>query len=805
MSWFLAILAATTAPADDGGRTVVVDACRYPTAAEARKAWRPAERHTPPIAVARLGERSVLALPADFKTNDNWRVAWDLAGRWDLGSARRVELDVVCERTRGARMLIYFHSGDGWYARGFDVPPGASRAVMTRKQFRTEGTPGGWDRVDTVRLCVLRGEPIDRVVHVAGIRARIVPSGIVVYRNDAGVKAEPGAPRYAREMADALDRLNLAYDLVGDRAVARGALAGKKIAVLPLNPVLPAGAAAEVRKFVAAGGKLIVCYGLPDPLGKLLGVRSRRAVHGRGGALDAIRFQGRSDRPKITVPQHSWIARRVEPVGDTKVRGTWLDRDGRDTGVAAVTRNDNGYFVGHVLTAADPAATDRLLLEMLGRLWPDVWRQLYDSRLKALGRVAGAEGPEALAEAVRANAADDPARAKVARARLAKAAGLARDASEVMKYGDPVTAAELLGRAQRAYVRAWAASVSPRAGEFRGVWCHSPTGVAGKTWPQALAALADAGFNALLVNACWGDGAAYRSEILPQVGEADQLARCTAAAAARGVAVHVWKVNWRFWRKGRGDFRRKMRRAGRVQVDPDGKPLDWLCPSQPANRALERDAMLEIVRKYPVAGIHFDYIRYPGRQGCYCPRCREAFEKRHKLKVKNWPADVIDGPLKGRYEQFRRDNITALVAEVTREAREVRPKVLISAAVFWHWPTARIEVGQDWKLWVDKGYLDFVCPMQYTDSAAGFDGRTRQTLRWAEGKVPVMPGIGATLGLDAAGAIRQVRIARRQGAAGFVLFNYDARLAREVLPMMKLGASAEPTRWRRRQGPTTRP
>ena len=36
--------------------------------------------------------------------------------------------------------------------------------------------------------------------------------------------------------------------------------------------------------------------------------------------------------------------------------------------------------------------------------------------------------------------------------------------------------------------------------------------------------------------------------------------------------------------------------------------------------------MLEVARKYPVDGLHFDYIRYPGRDKCYCDGCRERFE-----------------------------------------------------------------------------------------------------------------------------------------------------------------------------------
>jgi uncharacterized lipoprotein YddW (UPF0748 family) len=412
--------------------------------------------------------------------------------------------------------------------------------------------------------------------------------------------------------------------------------------------------------------------------------------------------------------------------------------------------------------------------------------------------VAGLAGVEELTVAVARNAAD-PQRGKAAKSLLAKAGRFARDASASAKYGDYIVASELLDRAQESYARAYAGSVGSRAGEFRAVWCHDPAGVSGRSWDQAMEKLAAAGFNAIIVNMLWGGAAAYPSEVLPTVeaaGGGDLLAKCLAAARKHGVAVHVWKVNWNLSRRCPKPFREKLLQAGRLQRDVRGRTLQWLCPSQPANQKLELESMLEIVRRYPVAGVHFDYIRYPHARACYCPRCRDRFESEYKLEVERWPAQAHAGELRDKYRQFRRDNITRLVAAVSAQARKIKPDILISAAVFWNWAAHRDNIGQDWKLWVEKGYLDFVCPMQYTTSAQAFRSRLAATLGWAGGRVPLMPGIGATLGLSPDGALQQVLIARAGGAAGFVLFNYDRRLAAEHLPLLRLGATAEMTKWR---------
>ena len=62
-----------------------------------------------------------------------------------------------------------------------------------------------------------------------------------------------------------------------------------------------------------------------------------------------------------------------------------------------------------------------------------------------------------------------------------------------------------------------------------------------------------------------------------------------------------------------------------------------------------------------------------------------------------------------------------MVKAVSEQVRRVKPKIKISAAVFRNWAVDRDGVGQDWKLWCERGYLDFVCPMDYTESDGQFD------------------------------------------------------------------------------------
>jgi uncharacterized lipoprotein YddW (UPF0748 family) len=238
-------------------------------------------------------------------------------------------------------------------------------------------------------------------------------------------------------------------------------------------------------------------------------------------------------------------------------------------------------------------------------------------------------------------------------------------------------------------------------------------------------------------------------------------------------------------------FIAKMKAQGRTQVSYDGSSNDrWLCPSHPDNQKLEIESMLEVARKYDVDGLHFDYIRYPGRNGCFCKGCRLRFERAIGRRVNNWPGDVRnDDSLHEKWLDFRRRQITAVVAAVAHRANQVRPGVKISAAVFRNWTIDRDSVGQDWKSWCDLGYLDFVCPMDYTASSSHFQRMAEQQFSWA-GKVPCYPGIGLSVWSDSTDIcklIEQINITRQLGTGGFTIFNYEPTEANEVLPLLGKG------------------
>ncbi len=609
---------------------------------------------------------------------------------------------------------------------------------------------------------------------------------------------EDGEARTAIRTAEAvtglLAELGLGADAVEDRAVARGALQRRHVAILAYNPRLSDQSADALARFVEQGGKLVVCYQLPPRLEKVLGFGKAKYVRpATPDQFSEIRFVA-APVPGLptSMRQNSWNITAAEPIDSTtQVIGYWYDGQGKPTGHAAVLLSDRGAFFSHVLLPDDRENKKAFLAAILGRLYSPLWKQMAQSELERVHRVGHLMIPEEVARYARGRGAQAEEAAKLGMALLQKADLLAREA----EFPKAIEHARL---AHEELVAAYLRATPPRSPEGRAFWEHSGLGAYPGDWERTAQELSKAGFNMVIPNMLWGGVAHYASDLLPRSPQfekhGDQIAQCVQAAHRHGLEVHVWKVNYNLSRAPK-EFIEKLRTAGRTQVTVQGKAEDWLCPSHPENFQLERDSMLEVARKYDVDGIHFDYIRYPGGENCFCEGCRQRFEAARGSKVAKWPSDCFSGPDRDAYRDFRCQQITRLVEAVSREARKIKPRLRISAAVFNSYPSCRDSVGQDWPLWVKAGYLDFLCPMDYTESDLAFGSLVSNQLKLVAGRIPVYPGIGATASSSALPVDRvvgQIHHARALGAAGFTIFNLDRTTIHSLAPGVGLGAGSKP-------------
>ncbi len=331
----------------------------------------------------------------------------------------------------------------------------------------------------------------------------------------------------------------------------------------------------------------------------------------------------------------------------------------------------------------------------------------------------------------------------------------------------------------------------PPKQEVRGVWLH----VRPDRHPKVvMPELKQLGINMAVLRIAGGTAAFYASKVQPDIQDplapdGDWLAEAVRHAHANGIEIHPYLNNCVVEGRTSRETLGRLRAAGRLQEGPDGKPIDWFCPTQEVNfEAMERP-MVEIVSEYDVDGIQYDFIRYPNSSGCFCAKCRHGFERETKKPVAHWPNDCVDGPRHAEWVEYRCGRISALVQRISNRIREVNSKVKISAAVFRDWPDCRENNGQDWVRWCREGWLDFVCPMNYTLDPRLFAERAAIHRKAVPEGFPIVQGIGIASGagqMDTTEELAvQVMLARQAGAVGFVGFAYQPKHTLELFSPLK--------------------
>jgi uncharacterized lipoprotein YddW (UPF0748 family) len=782
----------------------VIDDFHYTSDTAARRAWEPM---TPlsPVSVATLEGRSVLRFPCPFAGTTIERASWDRKVNLELSSGDGFEFKLLCrDATPVSYFSLYFQSGDGWYHATF-FPESASAwntISIDKSAVTTEGRPAGWSHIQTIRISAWRGLDASTEFYLSDLRATGVLGSdafVAVVRDDSTSEAAPNetrnAKRYCETMAEELRAVDVGCAVVSDQDVTAERLQRAKVVVLPYNPHLPAQATDALIRYGQTGGKILAFYTVPQALYPVLHIGGGTHIAApRPGYFSAIRFTDPvlPGAPK-SVGQRSWNINAFKPdAGGCRVLAEWLDDQGKATGYPALLASTNTVVMSHILLTDDLANKQRMLLALVGYLAPELWTQATDSALARIPTLAGFTRFDQAAIQIARSGKDDP---RVAEA-LVSARQLRASATEAAASRNYSKALDQAAAARQQLTRAFCTAQSALPGEFRAFWCHSAFGVEGLDWDEAARRLAENGFTAIFPNMLWGGAAFYDSQVLPEASQVaqrgDQIAKCLAACRKYGLQIHVWKVNWNLGRAAPRAFVERMRQEGRLQANARGQEELWLCPSHPANQKLEIDSMVEVARRYGVDGIHFDYIRYPDGDHCFCAGCRDRFQQATGIQIQTWPQDVLPGgPARQPWLDWRRANITAVVKAVSEQARSARPGIKLSAAVFPNWRTDRDEVGQDWKLWCEKGYLDFVCPMDYTPSNYRFDNLVTRQIQWA-GRTPCYPGIGVSASSSRFGIdrlIEEIDTTRRHQTHGFIIFNYGARESQELLPLLGLGTT----------------
>ena len=623
---------------------------------------------------------------------------------------------------------------------------------------------------------------------------------IAIVLPKATPQVSEGDVQYARSVAKRFNRMLSGIGLTAvtleEASLSEAQLKSRRLVILPLNPVITARTASLLKGFVASGGKLFVTYTLPDTVAPLLGLRQTKWLKQEApGHFASIQLNAPDvlDMPS-SIRQASWNITVVEPTtSDTKIIGYWHNANGESTGLPALSIGKTGVFFSHIFLPDDIQRKMQMLAALLGHLVPEFRRTFAEKAIAAMTTIGHTKDFAGLKQFVQQSNVPEASQA------LKVGTDLMNRARTEYNTGAYNTAITVARASRLEFSKAYFLSHISVETEGRAVWNHSGLGAYPGDWERSAKELASAGVNIILPNMAWAGVAHYPSKILPQsktyTQYGDQIAQCVEAAHKHDLEVHVWKITWNLEGAPK-EFVEKIRAEGRTQVSATGQTLNWLCPSHPKNVLLELESILEIVTNYDVDGIHLDYIRYPGSHACYCEGCRQRFVLATRLQIDEWPAAVLPktGAYNEKYIEWRTQQITRLVRLLHKRLREADPDIKLSAAVFGWYPGCVTTIGQDWIAWAKAGYLDFVCPMNYTEETGYFtELLTNQLARMPKG-VSIYPGIGVTASnslLTPDAVIEQIYLSRDLGASGWTIFDYSVDISGAVLPALAMGVAKQ--------------
>lgn len=297
--------------------------------------------------------------------------------------------------------------------------------------------------------------------------------------------------------------------------------------------------------------------------------------------------------------------------------------------------------------------------------------------------------------------------------------------------------------------------------EFRGAWVATVHNI---DWPSKAGLSAEAQkaefiqllnvasklkLNAILLQVRPESDALYQSDKEPwsrfltgkqgQNPGYDPLAFAIKEAHARGIEVHAWF----------NPFRAATHYSTVLAPNHVAKQHpEWICrfdnglwlnPGEPAVRDYVLSVMLDVVRRYPIDGIHIDDYFYPYPKGKLTFPDQKAYKRYGgQLSLGDW----------------RRQNINQFVETMYRRVKAARPSLLVGISPFGIWRPGvpmTIEAGvdsyahlyADSRKWLAEGWCDYLAPQLYW-SIAPAKQSFPVLLEWWQSQSPgraIWPGI----------------------------------------------------------------
>jgi uncharacterized lipoprotein YddW (UPF0748 family) len=356
--------------------------------------------------------------------------------------------------------------------------------------------------------------------------------------------------------------------------------------------------------------------------------------------------------------------------------------------------------------------------------------------------------------------------------------------------------------------------------EFRGVWVATVRNI---DWPSKPGLFADsqraelvtlldraqaAGMNGIIFHVRPNADAVYRSSLEPWGAMLtgtqgtdpgyDPLTVAIQESHRRGMELHAWINPFRAGNAGdSAQFAATQVLHERPDLVRTYGPALWMDPGDPAVHDRSMRAILDIVNRYDIDGVHLDDYFYPYPLSDSAKR----------------PISFPDSATYARYgngmslDDWRRANVNRFVERLYRDVHVAKPGVRVGISPFGIWRPgnppqvtgldAYAAIYADTRKWLQSGWVDYLVPQLYwriDPPQQSFTALLDWWLSQNTSRRHVWPGIAtyraysSTNPYPVSEIANQVAATRARGASGMLFYNATSTLVRgdgEIASMLR--------------------
>ncbi len=382
-----------------------------------------------------------------------------------------------------------------------------------------------------------------------------------------------------------------------------------------------------------------------------------------------------------------------------------------------------------------------------------------------------------------------------------KAKSKKQDAHELLDQGQYKELIKTVNDIQNDADQAYYMTFGSTKVENRAVW-HRPRETSISEVKKHLDMLQDTNINTIYLETYWNGYSIYptANDIMkhnPLYRGFDVMAAYIKEAHARGMEVYAWVENFLVGQNvadKKPEWMIMSRQGDNFFMDSAGVKYYYMNPALPEVHHFLSELYKELIKKYDIDGIQFDYMRYPesgdySNDFGYDPYTRQLF----KDYTGTDPISLSVGDeLWQKWCEFRVNIINSFAYRIISEVKFLKPDIQISADVRSDYDNSFTDIFQDPKDWTTKDYLNILIPMSYYLHEEPVIEDINNTQAFAKGHAQVNVGIATTTKIDTNILLRQIDAIRASSANGVGIFESQSLFGGGYDSALKLGVFRYP-------------